>query len=45
MANFLPEKLSRSFLKQHLTETQNGYLQSGRLREVAAYEKWSLGES
>ena len=37
--------LTREFLKQYLTEKQNGYLQSGRLREVVAYEKWSLGES
>ena len=57
MSNLLPEKWSRSlkkleqwslmreFLKQYLTEKQNGYLQSGRLRKVVAYEKWSLGES
>ena len=37
--------LMRVFLKQYLTEKQNDYLQSGRLREVVAYEKWSLGES
>ena len=35
----------REFLKQYLTEKQNGYLQSGRLWEVVTYEKWSLGES
>ena len=35
----------REFLKQYLTEKQNSYLQSGRLREVVTYEKWSLGES
>ena len=35
----------REFLKQYLTEKQNGCLQSGRLQEVVAYEKWSLGES
>ena len=35
----------REFLKQYLTEKQNGYFQSGRLREVVAYEKWLLGES
>ena len=29
----------------YLTEKQNGCLQSGRLREVVAYEKWSQGES
>ena len=33
--------LKREFLKQYLTEKQNGYLQSGLLREVVAYEKWS----
>ena len=32
----------REFLKQHLTEKQNGYLQSGRLQEVFAYERWSF---
>ena len=37
--------LTRELLKEYLTEKQNGYLQSGRLREVVAYEKWSLGES
>ena len=37
--------LTREFLKQYLTEKQNGYLQSGRLQEVVAYEKWSLGEN
>ena len=39
--------LKREFLikKQYLTEKQNGYLQSGHLREVVAYEKWSLRES
>ena len=57
MPNLWPKKWSRSlkkfeqwsltrvFLKQYLTTKQNGYLQSGRLREVVAYEKWSLGES
>ena len=30
---FLP---TREFLKQYLTGKQNGYLQSGRLREVVA---------
>ena len=57
MSNLWPKKWSRSlkkfdklsltreFLKQYLTEKQNGYLQSSRLREVVAYEKWSLGES
>ena len=29
-------------LKQCLTEKQKDYLRSGRLREVVAYEKWSL---
>ena len=37
--------LTREFLKQYLTEKENGYFQSGHLREVVAYEKWSLGES
>ena len=37
--------LTREFLKQYLTEKQNVYLQSGRLRGVFAYKKWSLGES
>ena len=54
MSNFWPKKWSRSLkkfewwsltrelLKQYLTEKQNGCLRSGRLREVVAYEKWSL---
>ena len=37
--------LTRQFLKQHLTEKQNGYLQRGCLWEVVAYENWLLGES
>ena len=51
MPNLAPKKLvepgalRREFAKQHLTEKQNGYFQSGRLREVVAYEKWSLEES
>ena len=57
MSNLWPEKWSRSlqileqwsltreFLKQYFTEKQKGYFQSGRLREVVAYEKWSPGES
>ena len=54
MSNLGPKKWSRSLKKfkqwsltreVFLTEKQNGYLQSGRLREVVAYEKWSLGES
>ena len=48
ISNFLPEEwswslrkfekwtLTREFLKQYLTEKQNGYLQSGRLWEVVA---------
>ena len=28
-----------------MTKKQNGYLQSGLLREAVAYEKWSRGES
>ena len=31
--------LTREFLKHHLTEKQDGYLRSGRLLEVVAYEK------
>ena len=34
----------REFLKQCLTG-KKGYLQTGRVREVVAYEKWSLGKS
>ena len=57
MPNLWPETWSRSLkkleewslmievLKQYLTEKQNGYFHSGRLREVVAYEKRSLGES
>ena len=57
MSNFWPKKWSqylkkfewwsvtRELLKQYLTEKQNGCLQSGRLREVVAYEKWSLMRS
>ena len=57
MSNLLPKKWSRSlkkfeslsltreFLKQYLTEKQNGYLQSGSLQELVGYEKWSLGEN
>ena len=38
MPNLWPEKWSQSLKKfeQYLTEKQNGYLQSGRLREVVA---------
>ena len=54
MSNFWPKKWSRSLkkfewwslmrelLKQYLTEKQNRCLQSGRLREVVVYKKWSL---
>ena len=35
----------RDFNKQYLTTKQNGYLASGRIREVVAYEKWSQGEN
>ena len=35
----------RELFKQYLPEKQNFYLQSSRLREVVAYEKWLLGES
>ena len=31
-------------LKQYLTEKENGYLESGCLREVITYKKWSLRE-
>ena len=34
--------LTRQLLKQYLSEKQNGCLRIGRLREVVAYEKWSL---
>ena len=34
----------REFLKQYLTEKQNGHLQSGRLWEVVG-GKWLLSES
>ena len=56
MSNFWPKKWSRSlkkfklysltkeYLKQYLTENQNGYLQSGRLREVVAYEVFARRE-
>ena len=51
MSNLWPKKWSRSLkklerlsltrevLKQYLTEKQNGYLQSGRLREVVAHAR------
>ena len=54
MSNFWPKMWSRSLnkferwsltrelLKQYLAEKQNGRLRSGRLREMVAYEKWSL---
>ena len=45
ISKFEEWSLTREFLKQHLTEKQNSYLQSGRFREVVAYEKWSLGAS
>ena len=34
--------LTRGFLKQHLSQKQNSYLQRGHLREVVAYKKWLL---
>ena len=37
--------LTREFFRQDLTEKQTGYLQSGRLQEMFAYETWSQGES
>ena len=52
MSNFLPKNWLwlhkkftghlRELLEQYLTEKQNGYLQTGHLREVVACEKWSL---
>ena len=39
---FEQRSLTRELLKQYLNEKQNGYLESGRLREVVGYEKWSL---
>ena len=56
MSNLCPKKWSRSlekfeqwsltreFLKQYLTEKQNGYLQSGRLREVVARRELTVLE-
>ena len=38
-------QLTREFLKQYLNEKQNCYFQSGHLREVVAYKKWSLWET
>ena len=35
----------RELLKEYLTEKKNGFLWSGRVREVVAYEKWSIWES
>ena len=32
----------REFLKQYLTEKQNGYLQSGHLREVVAMRELTV---
>ena len=32
----------REFYKQYLTEKQNGYLQSGRLREVVAMRELTV---
>ena len=37
--------LTRDFLKQYLTNKQNGYFQSGRLRKEVAYDKLSIEES
>ena len=45
LTKFEQWSLTREFLKQYLTEKQNGYLQRGRLRELVTSEKWSLGES
>ena len=38
-------QLTREFLKQYLNEKQNCYFQSGHLREVVTYKKWSLWET
>ena len=34
--------LTRGFVKQYLTEKQNGYLKSGRLREVVAMRELTV---
>ena len=34
--------ITREFLKQYLTEKQNGYLESGRLREVVAMRELTV---
>ena len=36
--------LTREFLKQYLTEKQNGYSQSGRLREVVARRELTVSK-
>ena len=43
--NFKQWSLTGEALKQYLTEKQNGCFQSGRLREVVAYKRWSRSES
>ena len=42
LKKFVWWSLTRELLQQYLTEKQNGCLRSGHLREVVAYEKWSL---
>ena len=46
MSDLWPNKWSRSltreFLKQYLTEKQNSYLESGRLREVVAMRELTV---
>ena len=54
MSDFWPKKwsqslkkfeqwsLTRGFLKQYLTEKQNGYLESGRLQEVVAMRELNV---
>ena len=47
MSNVWPKKwlLTREFLKQYLTEKQNGYLQSGHLWEVVAMRQLTVIDS
>ena len=39
LTKFEQWSLTREFLQHCLTEKQTGYFQSGRLREVVAYER------
>ena len=45
LRNLSSHRLRERFWNSIWPEKQNGYLQSGCLREVVAYEKWSLWES